>query len=144
MRIGVPKEIKSQEYRVGLTPESISELVADGHELWVETQAGEGIGAMDADYKEAGAKEIPDRFFADCKAEAEAEKCCTEGGLDDGEQEERYYLLLELNQSVLVSLISCFQPCRESEERVKVKWCARRNEAEQFGNLEEKRVVFVH
>jgi len=39
MRIGVPKEIKSQEYRVGLTPESVSELVADGHELWVETGA---------------------------------------------------------------------------------------------------------
>jgi len=56
MRIGVPREIKSQEYRVGLTPESVSELVADGHELWVETQAGSGIGAVDADYVKAGAK----------------------------------------------------------------------------------------
>lgn len=56
MRIGVPKEIKSQEYRVGLTPESVSELVADGHELWVETLAGAGIGALDADYVKAGAK----------------------------------------------------------------------------------------
>jgi len=55
MRIGVPKEIKSQEYRVGLTPESVSELVADGHELWVETLAGAGIGAMDEDYLKAGA-----------------------------------------------------------------------------------------
>jgi len=54
--VDLQNEIKSQEYRVGLTPESISELVADGHELWVETKAGEGIGAMDADYKEAGAK----------------------------------------------------------------------------------------
>jgi len=56
MRIGVPKEIKSQEYRVGLTPESVSELVADGQEVWVETLAGEGIGALDSDYLKAGAK----------------------------------------------------------------------------------------
>jgi len=55
MRIGVPREIKSQEYRVGLTPESVSELVADGHDVWVETLAGAGIGAVDKDYVEAGA-----------------------------------------------------------------------------------------
>ena len=55
MRIGVPKEIKSQEYRVGLTPESVSELVADGQEVWVETQAGAGIGAEDKNYVAAGA-----------------------------------------------------------------------------------------
>ena len=56
MRIGVPKEIKPQEYRVGLTPESVSELVADGQEVWVETQAGAGIGALDSDYVAAGAQ----------------------------------------------------------------------------------------
>ena len=69
MRIGVPKEIKSQEYRVGLTPESVSELVADGHELWVETQAGAGIGALDADYKKAGAaiKASAAEIFAACE-----------------------------------------------------------------------------
>ena len=43
MRIGVPKEIKNHEYRVGLTPASIAELVAAGHEAVVETKAGSGI-----------------------------------------------------------------------------------------------------
>jgi len=68
MRIGVPKEIKSQEYRVGLTPESVSELVADGQELWVETEAGVGIGALDTDYIEAGARIISTaaEIFAGC------------------------------------------------------------------------------
>jgi len=55
MFIGVPKEIKNHEYRVGLTPESVAELVANGHELFVETQAGSGIGADDAVYEKAGA-----------------------------------------------------------------------------------------
>lgn len=69
MHIGVPKEIKPQEYRVGLTPESVSELVADGHDLWVETLAGTGIGALDADYIEAGAKIIAtaSEIFAACE-----------------------------------------------------------------------------
>ena len=40
MRIGVPKEIKIHEYRVGLTPASVAELVAHGHEVFVETKAG--------------------------------------------------------------------------------------------------------
>jgi alanine dehydrogenase len=68
MRIGVPKEIKSQEYRVGLTPESVAELVADGHEVHVETNAGAGIGSMDADYVEAGATVIDtaQEIFAAC------------------------------------------------------------------------------
>jgi len=56
MLIGVPKEIKNHEYRVGLTPESVAELVASGHELIVETQAGSGIGAADSAYEKAGAK----------------------------------------------------------------------------------------
>jgi len=56
MQIGVPKEIKTHEYRVGLTPESVSELVADGHSVLVETGAGAGIGAEDADYRAAGAE----------------------------------------------------------------------------------------
>jgi alanine dehydrogenase len=55
MLIGVPKEIKVHEYRVGLTPESARELVARGHRVLVETQAGAGIGAGDAEYKKAGA-----------------------------------------------------------------------------------------
>ncbi|MEZ5932306.1 MAG: alanine dehydrogenase [Alphaproteobacteria bacterium] len=55
MRIGTPKEIKNHEYRVGLTPESVSELASNGHEVLVETHAGEGIGADDQAYVEAGA-----------------------------------------------------------------------------------------
>ncbi|MBF7729336.1 alanine dehydrogenase [Pseudomonas sp. N040] len=56
MLIGVPKEIKVHEYRVGLTPHSVAELTALGHRVWVETQAGDGIGFSDADYQAAGAQ----------------------------------------------------------------------------------------
>ena len=56
MRIGVPKEIKNHEYRVGLTPQSVAELTALGHEVWVETQAGAAIGFSDDDYRQAGAQ----------------------------------------------------------------------------------------
>ncbi|UZK70232.1 alanine dehydrogenase [Sphingomonas sp. S1-29] len=56
MRVGVPKEIKNHEYRVGLTPPSVAELVAAGHEVIVETQAGSGIDFDDADYVGAGAR----------------------------------------------------------------------------------------
>ena len=55
MLIGVPKETKVEEHRVGLTPESVRELDAAGHEVVVETRAGAGIGAGDADYRAAGA-----------------------------------------------------------------------------------------
>src|SRR5208337_1120482 len=55
MRIGVPKEIKEGEYRVGLTPEAVREFVAAGHELSVETSAGAGISATDQAYLSAGA-----------------------------------------------------------------------------------------
>ena len=56
MKIGVPKEIKTQEYRVGLTPESVMELARAGHDVFVQTSAGLGLGATDADYVKAGAK----------------------------------------------------------------------------------------
>ena len=55
MLIGVPKEIKTHEYRVGLTPGAVREYVARGHSVLVETGAGAGIGAEDASYVEAGA-----------------------------------------------------------------------------------------
>jgi len=66
MRIGVPKEIKNHEYRVGLTPESVAELVHMGQEVRVETKAGHGIGASDAAYAEAGATivDTPADIFA--------------------------------------------------------------------------------
>jgi len=56
MRIGVPKEIKVLESRVGLSPESVQSLTAAGHDVFVETQAGVGSGAADADYLAAGAQ----------------------------------------------------------------------------------------
>jgi alanine dehydrogenase len=60
MRVGVPKEIKNHEYRAGLTPQSVAELVAAGHEVLVETKAGTGIDFEDRDYLGAGAKILPD------------------------------------------------------------------------------------
>ncbi|MER8567702.1 alanine dehydrogenase [Mesorhizobium sp. M0924] len=55
MRVGCPKEIKNHEYRVGLTPGSVREYVAHGHEVLVESGAGAGIGADDNAYRAAGA-----------------------------------------------------------------------------------------
>ncbi len=55
MRVGVPKEIKVHEYRVGLTPGAVREYVAAGHDIAVETNAGAGIGASDEEYRNAGA-----------------------------------------------------------------------------------------
>ncbi|NQW11539.1 MAG: alanine dehydrogenase, partial [Alphaproteobacteria bacterium] len=59
MRVGVPKEIKNHEYRVGLVPSSVRELVLHGHEVVVETHAGYGIGLDDEHYAAAGATILP-------------------------------------------------------------------------------------
>lgn len=66
MLIGVPKEIKVREYRVGLTPTSVREVVAHGHKVLVESGAGAGIGMDDAEYVRAGAEIADDaaRVFA--------------------------------------------------------------------------------
>ena len=56
MLIGVPREIKVHEYRVGMTPSSVREAVAHGHRVILETQAGAGIGASDDDYRKMGAE----------------------------------------------------------------------------------------
>lgn len=58
MIIGVPKEIKVREYRVGLAPASVRELAERGHSVLVETQAGAGIGMSDEDYRQAGAEVV--------------------------------------------------------------------------------------
>ena len=65
MRIGAPKEIKDNEYRVGLTPSSVSELVRGGHEVLVEQNAGLGAGFADGAYEAAGASIVdgPDPIF---------------------------------------------------------------------------------
>ena len=60
MRIGVPKEIKVHEYRVGLTPASVAELVAAGHQVFVQASAGDGIDCPDSAYQKAGAEILPD------------------------------------------------------------------------------------
>src|SRR5579884_4399441 len=56
MLIGVPKEIKADEYRVAITPPVVSELVASGHKVAVETYAGQGSGIQDPEYEAAGAR----------------------------------------------------------------------------------------
>lgn len=60
MRVGVPREIKPDEYRVGLPPTAVREYVSHGHEVLVEARAGEGAGYADADYVKAGARIVPD------------------------------------------------------------------------------------
>ncbi|MEM7210256.1 MAG: alanine dehydrogenase [Pseudomonadota bacterium] len=69
MLVGVPKEIKDNEYRVGLAPESVREVIAHGHNVIVETNAGGGIGASDDEYRKAGAEIVGDA--ADVFATAE-------------------------------------------------------------------------
>ena len=66
MLIGVPKEIKNHEYRVGLVPSSVRELIHHGHKVVVETKAGAGVGCDDKDYKEVGATIAPnaEQIFA--------------------------------------------------------------------------------
>ncbi|MEM7618907.1 MAG: alanine dehydrogenase [Pseudomonadota bacterium] len=56
MRIGIPKEVKNHEYRVGLTPESVREVISHGHQFFVEHNAGLGIGADDQQYINVGAE----------------------------------------------------------------------------------------
>ena len=60
MRIGLPKEIKNHEYRVGLTPASVRELSSRGHPVLVQTGAGAEIGLTDEQYRAAGAKLVAD------------------------------------------------------------------------------------
>src|SRR5215471_15979654 len=69
MRIGVPKETKVHEYRVGLVPSSVRELVHHGHQVVVETGAGVGAGLPDEAYRVAGAQIVPSaaEVFADAE-----------------------------------------------------------------------------
>jgi alanine dehydrogenase len=60
MKIGVPKEIKNHEYRVGMVPASVMELTGRGHQVFVETNAGGGIGMSDDHYRAAGAEILGD------------------------------------------------------------------------------------
>src|SRR5689334_19659335 len=60
MRVGIPKEIKDNEYRVGLIPSVVRELAQNAHRVIVEKGAGEGAGFSDDDYRAAGAEITPD------------------------------------------------------------------------------------
>lgn len=60
MEIGVPKEIKDQEFRVGLTPSSVRVLTEQNHQVYIETSAGEGAGFTDEEYQKSGAKIVSD------------------------------------------------------------------------------------
>jgi alanine dehydrogenase len=81
MRIGVPKEIKTREFRVGMVPHGVRELAAAGHEVLVQAQAGAGVGCDDAQYAAAGARIVAtaaDAFAADLVVkvkEPQAEEC---------------------------------------------------------------------
>ena len=69
MLVGVPKEIKDSEYRVGLVPSTVHELTLKGHRVLVEKDAGAGAGLPDGDYVTAGAKiaDSADRLFAEAE-----------------------------------------------------------------------------
>lgn len=68
MKIGTTKELKNHEYRVGITPDNVAVFVKDGHEVYVETRAGEGVGFTDEMYKSAGAHILntPKEVFDKC------------------------------------------------------------------------------
>ena len=59
MKVGIPKEIKNNENRVGMTPAGVAELVHHGHEVYVQHTAGEGSGFSDAEYEKSGARILP-------------------------------------------------------------------------------------
>ncbi len=69
MKIGIPKEIKTKEYRVGIIPSGVKLLVRSGHEVYIEKDAGEKSGFSDDDYREAGAMilETPKEIFNTCE-----------------------------------------------------------------------------
>ena len=68
MKIGCTKELKNHEYRVGLMPSNVAILVKEGHEVYIESHAGEGAGFEDNEYIAAGAQVIDDAatIFATC------------------------------------------------------------------------------
>ena len=59
MLVGVPREIKDNEYRVGIVPSTVREFAEKGHQVVIETRAGAGAGFVDADYQSAGAEIVP-------------------------------------------------------------------------------------
>ena len=91
MRIGVPKEVKVHEYRVGLIPASAREVVAHGHEVLVETGAGERMGVSDDDYRRAGANIARDaaEVFERAELDREGEGAPASGARDAAPRDRR-------------------------------------------------------
>ncbi len=69
MRIGVPTEIKDNEYRVGMTPSGVRDITSDGHTVYVQKGAGNGSGFSDEEYEAAGGKILPiaDAVYAEAE-----------------------------------------------------------------------------
>lgn len=84
MIVGVPREVKTHEYRVGLTPTSVRELVSHGHQVIVEKSAGNGIGAPDGVYEKAGAK-IGDPWQAELVVKVKEPQREERGRLKEGQ-----------------------------------------------------------
>ncbi len=59
MKVGIPRDIKDNEYRVAITPAGVHEMVRDGHEVLIEVGAGEGSSIPDEDFASSGAKILP-------------------------------------------------------------------------------------
>jgi alanine dehydrogenase len=87
MKVGVPKETKTREYRVAMTPAGVLELTRNGHEVWVETSAGEGSGIGDQAYVDAGARIVPlaaDAWAADLVVKVKEPQTAELGFLREG------------------------------------------------------------
>ena len=69
MRVGVPGEVKDNEYRVAITPAGVRELVVDGHDVFIEHEAGRGSSITDDEFERAGAKIVPDEATVFAEAE---------------------------------------------------------------------------
>ncbi len=108
MVIGVPKEIKTHEYRVGMTPAGVSELARGGHTILIENGAGEGSGFGDGDYREAGGDMVGrEKVFAEAELVAKVkEPLAAEYGLLREGQTLFTYLHLAPNRELTELLLA--------------------------------------
>ena len=111
MRVGVPREIKEQEYRVGLVPASVRELVHHGHQVLIESGAGAGIGFDDADYAGMGATVVAgpeDVFAADMVVKVKEPQPAEIGYLREGQMLFTYlHLAADPDQTRLLQESGC-------------------------------------
>ncbi len=127
MKIGTTKELKNHEYRVGLTPDNVMTLIANGHEVFIETHAGEGANFTDEEYAAAGAKIIdtPAQVFATCDMIIKVK-----------EPEEEEYKYLREGQILYTYLhLAPNRPLTEALIEKKVKAVAYETLRDEAGNL---------